>query len=70
MDKPPYVEIWDGIEAREVVPLLGSGASRALGKPDEPWDFQSSEFLPSGVELARYLAKHINFPAPFTRRQK
>jgi hypothetical protein len=61
--EPPYGIIWDGLMEGNVVPFLGAGASLVGRAPDSEWDYESSLFLPSGVELAHYLAKKAAFPA-------
>jgi hypothetical protein len=44
-----------------VVPLLGAGAN-VFGRPRET-DWRPREHLPSGMELARYLAEHFDYPS-------
>ena len=44
----------------KVVPLLGAGANLAGRPPDTPWE--RGRYLPSGVELADYLASRFDYP--------
>lgn len=66
---PPYGIICNRLKAGGVVPFLGAGAS-FVGRPaDAAWDAATPTFLPSGLELARFLAEEAEFPAkgPFER---
>ena len=58
----PYGPIADALEAGEVVPFLGAGAS-AVYRPHEHWQ-EGKNFLPFGTELAQYLASKGGFPDP------
>jgi hypothetical protein len=61
---PPYGEIADLLKKGEVVPFLGAGVNfGARPAPNAKWDAKDSNFLPSGVELSRFLADMSNFPA-------
>lgn len=61
---PPYGEIADLLKKGEVVPFLGAGVNfGARQPPDAKWNAKDSNFLPSGVELSRFLADMSNFPA-------
>lgn len=61
---PPYGEIADLLKKGEVVPFLGAGVNfGARPAPGARWDAATSNFLPSGVELSRFLADMSNFPA-------
>ncbi|HEX8173801.1 MAG TPA: SIR2 family protein [Pyrinomonadaceae bacterium] len=61
---PPYGEIADLLKNGEVVPFLGAGVNfGARPAPNATWDAKESNFLPSGVELSRFLADISNFPA-------
>lgn len=65
MAEPPYGIIWNQLKAGKVVPLLGAGAS-FVGRPADPqvkWDGKRPAFLPSGGELARFLASEASFPS-------
>ena len=60
--EPPYGDIVLGLKEGRVIPFLGAGASlspRVDGT--EPWTPKSPQ-LPSGRDLARYLATMSNFP--------
>jgi len=45
-----------------MIPFLGAGAN-LCDRPDEPWE-QGQPFLPSGAELAHYLAVRGRYPLP------
>ena len=61
---PPYGEIADLLKKGEVVPFLGAGVNFGMRpEPGAKWDADESNFLPSGVELSRFLADMSNFPA-------
>jgi hypothetical protein len=63
--QPPYGLIADLLEQGRVIPFLGAGASM-ISRPegdDVSWDPKASTFLPSGVDLARYLARRVSFPS-------
>jgi hypothetical protein len=61
---PPYGEIADLLKKGEVVPFLGAGVNFGTRPaPDAKWNEKESTFLPSGVELSRFLADMSNFPA-------
>lgn len=61
---PPYGEIADLLKKGEVVPFLGAGVNfGARVPPNAKWEESVSNFLPSGVELSRFLADMSNFPA-------
>src|SRR5688500_10406393 len=63
MAEPPYGVIWNRLRVGKVVPFLGSGAS-CLARPVEvSWNPHQPSFLPSGVELARFLADEAEFPS-------
>ena len=60
---PPYGVIWKFLKSGKVIPFLGAGAS-FVGRPrDSNWNAAKPEFLPSGLELAHFLAGQANFPA-------
>lgn len=63
MAEPPYGEIADLLRQGLVVPFLGAGVNFGTRPPSTPWDEASSPFLPSGGELARFLARKSNFPS-------
>jgi hypothetical protein len=61
---PPYGEIADLLKKGEVVPFLGAGVNFGTRpEPNAKWNEKESTFLPSGVELSRFLADMSNFPA-------
>lgn len=63
MAEPPYGVIWNRLKAGKVIPFLGAGAS-FVGRPqDAEWDPYRPAFLPSGAELASFLAEETRFPS-------
>lgn len=61
---PPYGEIADILKRGEIIPFLGAGVNFGLRKtPDATWNGNSCNFLPSGSELARFLASKASFPS-------
>lgn len=63
MAEPPYGIICNRLKMGRVVPFLGAGASLGERAPNAKWDAADPSFLPSGVELARFLADEAEFPA-------
>jgi hypothetical protein len=60
--EPPYGVIRNRLRKGLVGPFLGAGASM-VGRPaGVPWDPQHPAFLPSGYDLAQYLAEETRFP--------
>jgi hypothetical protein len=60
--EPPYGDIVLGLKEGRVIPFLGAGASLTpRSEPAEPWT-PKSLYLPSGRDLANYLAAMSNFP--------
>jgi hypothetical protein len=59
---PPFGDIWDALKAGKVIPFLGAGASMAGRPPNTPWS-DTSDFPPSGAELARMFAERSSFPS-------
>lgn len=66
---PPYGAIAKALSAGRVVPIIGTGASHSGRPADVRWDPQSPQFLPSGVELSRFLADDTAFPSEEEREQ-
>jgi hypothetical protein len=66
MSKPPYKLIWSQLNAGKLIPFLGAGASlccRPVTENGEDIRWTAGEdFLPSGSELADWLAKRCSFP--------
>jgi hypothetical protein len=63
MIEPPYGVIGTALRQGEVVPFLGAGAS-LVGRPQEAnWDSKAPKFLPSGDDLAHFLADQASFPS-------
>jgi hypothetical protein len=55
-----YSRVTQAIVDGRVVPLLGAGVN-LCGRPDKtPW--QRGQYLPSGYELAQYLAEKFSYP--------
>lgn len=63
MREPPYGIICNRLKEGRVIPFLGAGASFVGRKPDEEWKPQRPRFLPSGKELANFLADEAEFPS-------
>ena len=61
--EPPYGEIWDLLRTGSVVPFLGAGSSLCARDPEAHWDGDHPTVLPSGIELAAYLAHKSSFPS-------
>lgn len=60
--EPPFGDIVLGLKEGRVIPFLGAGASLSpRPDADEPWT-PKSPHLPSGRDLAHYLATMANFP--------
>lgn len=59
--KPPYGVIWDHMKIGQVVPVLGAGASLVGRAPGAHWT-PAAAFLPSGSDLAEFLAAHSSYP--------
>jgi hypothetical protein len=62
MAEPPYGEIWDLLKAGRVIPFLGAGASLG-GSREGKWNPDLPAFMPSGVDLAHFLADRARFPS-------
>ncbi len=62
MVDPPYVIIANRLEAGKVVPFLGAGASLVERPPGETWTTDNSVFLPSGLDVAHFLADTVRYP--------
>jgi hypothetical protein len=57
-----YPTIIRALTQGRLVPFLGAGAN-ACGRPEgHKWDPQRRTFLPTGTELARYLASSFTYP--------
>jgi hypothetical protein len=63
MAEPPYGIIWNGLKHCKVVPFLGAGASFVGRQDSAKWLKPGDEFLPSGQELAGFLASEAEFPS-------
>jgi hypothetical protein len=63
MAEPPYGVIWNRLKVGEVVPFLGAGASFVDRPAQSQWSFDDPAFLPSGTELAKFLASESQFPS-------
>jgi hypothetical protein len=60
---PPYPLILERLRRGRAIPFLGAGASLGGRRPEETWAEHGSTCLPTGGELARYLAARSGFPA-------
>jgi hypothetical protein len=63
MSAPPYGIIADLLKKGHVVPFLGAGVNYGMRQASAKWDERTSEFLPSGAELSRFLAEQSSFPS-------
>jgi SIR2-like domain len=61
--EPPYGVICDLLNKGGIVPFLGAGASVVGRATEEVWRPNEQRFLPSGLELAHFLADQVEFPA-------
>ena len=57
-----YRTVIDELAEGRVIPLLGAGVNLCGRKPDAVWDRKTLEFLPSGGELAGFLAGRFQYP--------
>src|SRR5689334_4148260 len=65
--EPPYGAIWDALSAGNVVPFLGAGASMVGRAEGDTWNGENPAFLPTGSELAGFLADKTGFPTETDR---
>lgn len=63
MADPPYGIICNRLKAGRVIPFLGAGASFVERPSGGKWDAARPMFLPSGLELAHFLADEAEFPS-------
>jgi hypothetical protein len=63
MAEPPYGVIWNRLKAGKVVPFLGAGASLGTRPAQAQWNQEEPVFLPSGAELAKFLASESEYPS-------
>lgn len=63
MPTPPYGEIADVLKQGRVIPFLGAGVNFGRRQPADIWTGDGCGFLPSGVELAHFLASKTGFPS-------
>ncbi len=63
MIEPPYGEIADLLYEGQVVPFLGAGVNIGARPQGATWDEETAAFLPTGGELARFLAQQSSFPS-------
>jgi len=61
--EPPYGIIARRLAAGSVVPFLGAGASLAGRPPGTAWTPDNKTLLPSGLDLARFLAHEARLPS-------
>ncbi len=59
-----YGAIVDGVAEGRVIPFLGAGANLCDRPDGEMWEPGKSGVLPSGCELANYLAGRFGYPLP------
>jgi SIR2-like domain len=61
-EEPPYKIIATQMKSGEVVPFLGAGVNFGMREPpNATWD-DTAKFLPSGMDLSRYLIEQCEFP--------
>jgi hypothetical protein len=60
---PPYSVIARELKSGRVVPIIGMDASHSGRPADAQWNPEAPEFLPSGAELSRFLARDTDFPS-------
>jgi hypothetical protein len=65
LDENHYAEVIRAIKGGQVVPFLGAGVNLFRRKEITGW--QPGQRLPSGAELAQYLAEYYNYPSPDRR---
>jgi hypothetical protein len=65
---PHYRIVIKAMMEGRVVPLLGAGINLCGRPADVVWERQNPRFLPSGVELARFLAEYFEYPPGDTVR--
>lgn len=63
MVEPPYGIICNRLKTGRVIPFLGAGASFVERPVGAKWDATKPLFLPSGLELAHFLAEEAEFPS-------
>lgn len=63
MVEPPYGIICNRLKTGRVIPFLGAGASFVERPLGAKWDATKPLFLPSGLELAHFLADEAEFPS-------
>lgn len=62
--EPPYGEIADILKRGEIIPFLGAGVNFGVRQPPgATWTGNPCNFLPTGSELARFLASKTSFPS-------
>ena len=57
-----YRDIARGLKAGKVIPIIGNGMVTAGRPADARWNEKAPAFLPSGAELAEYLAEGSAYP--------
>lgn len=63
MNEPPYGEIADLLQEGMVIPFLGAGVNFGNRPSGAAWTSAEKTFLPSGLELSRFLADKSSFPS-------
>jgi hypothetical protein len=63
MPEPPYGIIYSRLKAGRVIPFLGAGASLVGRPPGAVWNAKNPTFLPSGLDLAHFLADQAELPS-------
>lgn len=62
-EDPPYTRLASLLKDGKVVPFLGAGVNFGMRQPpNAQWAFKTTDFLPSGADLSRYLIEQCEFP--------
>lgn len=59
---PPYSLISSLLRSGKVIPIIGAGVTDCARPANAQWDPKAPAFLPSGMELAQFLANDTGFP--------
>lgn len=62
LDEDHYCAVAEKLTGGRLIPFLGAGAN-LCDRGDTPWS-ETAEFLPSGAELAQFLAARGRYPEP------
>jgi hypothetical protein len=65
--QPPYGAIARALAAGDLIPFIGPGVLASGRDSEAHWDPSAPKFLPSSVELARFLADEAHLPSEVER---